>query len=676
MQADPLVGTRVDDFIVETRIGRGGMATVYRAHQPSVKRAVALKVITLDPSLGRNSEFARRFEQEANVIASLEHIHVLPVYDYGIIDGEIAYIAMRLLRGGSLADLLRDDVPLEFDRAAEIFTQVARGLHYAHLHGVVHRDLKPSNILLDDAGNAYLTDFGLAKLVENSLEITASGNIVGTPTYMSPEQLRGEPVNARSDIYSLGVILYHMLVGKPPFESDDQNMVSVIYQQLEKLPPPPHELNPDVPPAVEAVILQALAKTPETRFSSAAEMADALNKALGRRTISTTEFQAVKPVSSTSLPQTVVNVPSVAAPPVKPRRSQPLIIGVSAAILLIVVIGGILLARQNSATIALPTVLADTSGVFDDTVPTSDEIARARAHLGSTGFIANIACTQDSEYHATQIREMSDMAEGYGLPFRIYNSEADEYRQITQIEQARTEGATALIVCPLDAALLTNTLTSAQQARLPLVLLASDMPSYGGVLLAGDDYLMGLVAGRAAGALVNEMFEGRGRVVILDYATFPNLVLRANGLEDGLDEVADNSFTYAREPGATRENGYETTSNFIQQGVDFNVILSINDAGSYGAIQALEEANISPDEVIIASIDAEALARRYIEEGYYLRASTDIGRTLFSEAAVNTVVKLLAGSTLNETYLIPPGEVVTAAATETSAPAAEATDNS
>jgi serine/threonine protein kinase len=219
-QLDQLVGRQVGDFSIEERIGRGGMSVVYRAHQHSVNRDVALKVIVLNPD---EDEFRRRFAQEAKLVATLEHIHILPIYDYGIIEGDIAYLAMRLLRGGSLSQLLTEG-PLTLDQTADIFTQIGRGLAYAHRRNVIHRDLKPSNIMLDDADNAYLTDFGLAKLVGENVDMTKSGNIVGTPAYMAPEQLRGDSVDHRSDIYSMGVVLYHMLTGQAPFESSDSNV--------------------------------------------------------------------------------------------------------------------------------------------------------------------------------------------------------------------------------------------------------------------------------------------------------------------------------------------------------------------------------------------------------------------------------------------------------------------
>jgi ABC-type sugar transport system substrate-binding protein len=194
---------------------------------------------------------------------------------------------------------------------------------------------------------------------------------------------------------------------------------------------------------------------------------------------------------------------------------------------------------------------------------------------------------------------------------------------------------------------------------MPMVFMHSGMSNYGGVVLAGDDYLMGLEAGRAGGTLINDELNGEANVVILDYPDLPGLVTRADGLEHGVLEVAPNATIVGRFPGGTRENGYASVKRLIEGGTDFDVIVSINDAGSYGAIQALEEAGLEPSSIFISSIDAEALAREYIGEDYFIRASVDVGREQFSLTAVNSVIKLLAGATVPEIFLVPPGQVVT-----------------
>lgn len=666
MLSGEFIGRQIGEFRVEELIGEGAMATVYRAYQASVNRYVALKIIRLDQELEHSSEFQRRFAQEAEMIARLEHIHILPVYSYGI-DGNVAYLAMRWLRGGTLSDQLRMG-PIPLQETARLFEQIARGLGYAHSQGVIHRDLKPSNIMLDDAGNAYLTDFGLAKLVEGSAQITKSGNIVGTPAYMAPEQLRGEPLDHRADLYSLGVILYHMVVGRLPFEVASSDIITVIYQHLEKSPPSPRAIDPNIPHEVESVILRALQKDREMRFDSAEEMSDALNLALGRG-------------STASRPALRVTA-----------RSQRLRLSwaMGAAIVLFLVLLSALIAQsiasnQTQAAMALTatatlwtptpsptptrtptatpmpqaTVLAGEVGSADDAVPSEAEIALAQQRLGEDGFIAFITCTQDSEWHATQAREMRDLVHSYGLSLTVYDGQADEYLQLTLIERARTDGAQAIIICPLDPELLETPLTAIEQARVPLVVAASGMPGYGGVRVEGDEYLMGLKPGQAAGQAIAAEMDGEANVVILDYPNLPALVTRANGLEDGVKEFAPNANIVGRFTGATRENGETSVRQLIEDGVEFDVIVSINDAGSFGAITALEAAGYAPDSVLIFSADAEALARQYIRDGYFMRGSVELDRKAFSDVMVNAMVRLLGGATMPEVVLVPPGDVVT-----------------
>ncbi len=650
MQLDHYVGKQVDDFTIQERIGQGGMATVYRAFQPSVNRSVALKIISLNPNQGERDEFRSRFAQEAKVIASLEHIHILPIYDYGIVSNELAYLAMRLLRGGSLADLLLDG-PLDLERAADIFTQIARGLAYAHSKGVIHRDLKPSNILLDDAGNAYLTDFGLAKMMESSLQLTKTGNIVGTPIYMSPEQLRGDPIDRRSDIYSLGGILYHMLVGRPPFEASETNMVSVIYQHLEKEPPPPSTLNPAIPHVVEQVALKALAKNPDDRYATATEMADALNTALGRK-LSTSSYPAVRMDERRALAEKS-RVQS------RLRKLSPLIF--VTALVALIVIAALLVVFNGGGPVPQATadVLEGEAAPASQAVPTQEEIAAARARLAPVGFVALITCNQTSQYHAAQAREISELAGRYGLSFRVYDSNNDKYAQLTQIERARADGASGLIICPLDVELLRDPLSSAEVAGVPMVFLTTREENYSGVFLDGDDYLLGVEAGRAAGRIIRDEMGGRANAIILDYPDLPYIVSRANGMQDGVLEVAPGTRIIGRYLGGTRENGEASVEQLIEDGVSFNVILSINDIGSYGAIMAMERHGFSPSSTIISSVDAEALAREHIANGYFMRASVEVGRVMFSHTSVNAMVKLLAGSVVPETYLVPPGAVIT-----------------
>jgi Tol biopolymer transport system component len=268
-----LIGQTVGGFRILERIGRGGMATVYKAYQPSLDRYVAIKVLPL--ALTEEPDFAERFQREARLVARLEHPHILPVHDFGR-EGDLFYIAMRYVNAGTLKELMGQPLPL--DQIVDLIAQIADALDCAHRQGVVHRDVKPSNILLDRGQWALLTDFGLARMMEPTTQITATGVGVGTPDYMSPEQGLGERVDERTDLYSLGVVLYEMLTGRVPFQAETP--MAVVLKHIHEPLPKPRAVNPGIPEAVEGVVLRALAKRREERYASAAEMARELRNAV------------------------------------------------------------------------------------------------------------------------------------------------------------------------------------------------------------------------------------------------------------------------------------------------------------------------------------------------------------------------------------------------------------
>jgi serine/threonine-protein kinase len=250
------------------------MATVYRAYQADLDRLVAIKLVRTP--LARDPIFIQRFEREVRVLAQLEHRAIVPVYDAGEHDGQ-AYLAMRYLRAGTVGDLLSWG-PLALPDVARLLLDVAGALDYAHGQGIVHRDVKPSNILVDKAGHAYLTDFGLAKVVEASMNMTRSGEAVGTPTYMAPEQTLGRQVTAQTDVYALGVMLFELVTGRPPFVAEAPLALALMH--VRAATPSPRELQPNLPEAVEAVILKALAKNPAERYPTAGALARAFGEAV------------------------------------------------------------------------------------------------------------------------------------------------------------------------------------------------------------------------------------------------------------------------------------------------------------------------------------------------------------------------------------------------------------
>jgi len=274
MSSDPLLSRTIGNYQIVDRLGKGGMATVYRARQVNMQRDVAIKIMSAD--LAQDPQFVARFEREAQVIAHLEHPRILPVHDFGH-EGELFYLVMRLIEGDTLYQRLLDDA-LPVDVAARFVTQIAEALDYAHAEGVIHRDLKPNNILIDAWDNLYLMDFGLAKMVASSSNLTETGAVLGTPAYMAPEQWRGAPVDARTDVYALGVILYEMVAGETPFETDTP--YSLMYKHLNDPPPPLRDRLPDLPEAAERVILKALAKDMTGRYQSAGDLARAFVSAV------------------------------------------------------------------------------------------------------------------------------------------------------------------------------------------------------------------------------------------------------------------------------------------------------------------------------------------------------------------------------------------------------------
>jgi serine/threonine protein kinase len=270
---DDLIGQTLGHCLIEAMLGQGGMARVYRGRQANLDRDVAIKV--LPPYYAADPAFVERFKLEARAMARLSHPNIVTVHDTGEENGRL-FIIMEYVGGGTLKDRM---LPLLAVReVTRIMHEVASALSYAHLMGIVHRDVKPVNVLMDASGRAVLSDFGIAKVLATSAALTHAGAGVGTPEYMSPEQCRGGQVDARSDIYALGVMLYEMLTGHTPFEAD--NYTALAHSHIYEPVPPPSRYNPRISPAVQSVILKALEKEPAQRFQTATDMAATLEAAV------------------------------------------------------------------------------------------------------------------------------------------------------------------------------------------------------------------------------------------------------------------------------------------------------------------------------------------------------------------------------------------------------------
>jgi len=311
---EDLTGRQFGPYQVVAPLGEGGMAAVYKAYQPSMDRYVALKI--LPRHFAQDPEFVQRFTREARLIANLQHPHILPVHDFGESDG-YTYMAMRFIRGGELSQWIEANRPLSLAQVRRIITQIGDALDYAHGQGVVHRDVKPSNVLIDERGNCLLTDFGLAKMVETSVKITRTGGILGTPAYMSPEQGLGQGIDHRSDIYALGIILYEMVTGRPPYQAETP--MAVMIKHIQSPLPPPHQYNPDLPEDVERVILKSLAKEKDDRYATAGDMVQALQQATEQPTVA---MGTARPTVAAIRPPQIQEA-ETAVPPPQPAPSSP-----------------------------------------------------------------------------------------------------------------------------------------------------------------------------------------------------------------------------------------------------------------------------------------------------------------------------------------------------------------
>jgi len=273
-----LSGKTLGNYQLQELLGRGGMAEVYKAYHEKLDRFVTIKV--LHPYLVEGEDFLARFEREAKAVAGLRHANIVQIHDFNVED-EQYYMVMEFVNGGTLQEKLqalsKKSAYLPIEQVASILHQVGAALDYAHQKDILHRDIKPSNILLDLQGNAFLADFGIARMMSTT-QFTATGALIGTPTYMSPEQGQGLELDAASDIYSLGIVLFEMLTGKTPFSSDTP--LAVIHKHIHEPLPLASELRPDIPRSVENVIEKAVEKDPRNRYQSASEFATAFENAL------------------------------------------------------------------------------------------------------------------------------------------------------------------------------------------------------------------------------------------------------------------------------------------------------------------------------------------------------------------------------------------------------------
>ncbi|MFL5867825.1 MAG: serine/threonine-protein kinase [Thermoleophilaceae bacterium] len=319
---DSTSATRLGDFRLERELGRGGMGVVYLAEEVRLGRHVALKLIA--PDLAEDADFRHRFEREARIAAGLDHPNVVPLFAAGEVDGHL-YLSMRYVEGTDLKSLLVERGRLDYPSATSIVAQVGSALDAAHARGLVHRDVKPANILLgrtsEGGFHAYLTDFGITKdSSEKTVGLTQTGQWIGTVDYVSPEQLSGEPIDARSDVYSLGCVLYQALVGHAPYQGAD---VHKVYAHVHEPPPSLRDEAPELAPAFDPVIQRAMAKNPAERYPSAGDLGRAAHSAAVGELNTVAERTVAAGEAATGIAPTAVAAAELAATQQLPPPQYP-----------------------------------------------------------------------------------------------------------------------------------------------------------------------------------------------------------------------------------------------------------------------------------------------------------------------------------------------------------------
>jgi serine/threonine protein kinase/ABC-type sugar transport system substrate-binding protein len=645
LMADPFVGRKIGQYELRSLIGQGGMAVVYRANQSTLSREVAVKIVSR--LLTQDPLFRQRFEREVNMIAHLEHANIVPVFEHGTTDDGAIYLAMRFIKGGTLAERLRQG-PVSLPQAREWLRQISSALDYAHNLGVIHRDLKPGNILLDEQQIAYLVDFGLARMVEldddhriKTENLTKTGAFIGTPAYMSPEQINQDRLDRRSDLYSLGVVLYEMVVGSLPFQAE--GAFKMMQAHLSDTPIPPRKLRPDLTPSVEAVLLKALDKNPDRRFQTAGAMAEAFAEAASSQA-------ATVPITQSGL----YSVPS---------RTGPFLVAALALLVIAMLAVGVvvILPMLNPSTPTTTPTQTATSTAISNKTPTEfvaaqrpkvgsvDDLKLSQAEIAhadqvfSGSFLGMVDCTLETDFHATLAAAVRQEAQKLGLTVQVLDANRDKPTESRLIDQLIAQGAKGMVVCPLDEAAIHDALQRAANADIPIAETGNQAsPWYGATLLTIADEEMGTLVGQYTAQLVNHELGGQANVMILDYPDLPATVARANAMKGALLADAPNVKIVGNWTGGTSDLGKVAMTDALKKFPNINVIMSINDQGAFGAVSVLQAAGIDPKSVMIISVDADPNALNMIRNGEYFRGSVATSPATSGQLAVDAVIKMMS----------------------------------
>ena len=589
-------------YELHRRLGRGGMAEVYLARDQLLDRPVAVKV--LFPALATDAGFVERFRREAQAAANLQHPNIVSVFDWGEANGTY-FIVMEYVEGLTLAETLRDEGRLHPDRAAEITADIAAALGFAHRNGVVHRDVKPGNVLITRDGGVKVADFGIARAISDSSDqnLTKTGSVMGTATYFSPEQARGAPVDPRSDLYSLGVVLYEMITGRPPFSGD--SAVAIAYKHVQENPVPPRRVDPSLPETLEAICLKTLAKNPANRYPSAQDLRADLRRYLdGNRIMAEPVLAPPMDPGATGVmaPTMYGNETALVAGPVgwqqpagdgygdydeyydeeqEPKRSKWFL---AALIALLLLLAGLLF------------LLVSNLGEGDDEVPqvevpnvVGQPVDVATATLEQAGFDVETA-TENSDRPANEVIRQDPPA----------TTEADEGSTVTLTFSSGPEAVPVPDVVGETQADATRILTEAEFVPNP-------------VPVESDDVEEGRVVSQTPAANENlakgsqvtiEVSSGSGRIVIPDVAGQSAGTARGNLQRAGFTNIAERQQSSAdvpagnvigTDPGANAEAAPgDQITLIVSSGAERVTVPSVQGLSEQNARSAIEGAGLTP----------------------------------------------------------------------------------
>ena len=701
-----LIGHTLGQYRIVEQIGEGGMATVFKAYQPALDRYVAVKV--LPPFYADQPGFNERFVREARAIARLNHPNILPVYDFGQEQG-YSFIVMRYVED---ARTLREVMQHRLDpaTAVKLISQVAAALDHAHARQIIHRDVKPSNVLMDGDW-ALLSDFGLARMVESSSQLTGTGVGIGTPAYMSPEQGQALPVDHRTDIYALGIILFEMLTGQIPHHAETP--FAIILKRLNEPLPLPRSLNPAIPEAVERVILKALAREPGDRFESAGALVEALRHAVADLPVEVTPTPAVIKSGVTSLK--AVNTPAIASPPApvgeetvmsgaaaRPKRRVTLpLMGAVLALLLLAVIGSVVLYNysggQSSPTLAAvaippstpptpttsPTLIA--AAIPPSPTPTATPMPPTPTNtpIPPTATAAAPAAQQpaaekpaapaakkeykdltvcypqlgaESDWRTANSASLKETAQKLGVKLIFSDAQQKQENQISAMRACIQQKVDVIALPPVVEDGWDAALTEAKDAGIPVIIVDRSVSADKSLYAAhiGSDMVL---EGQRSADEMNKLLPDGGKIVELSGTTGSGAAVgRAKGFRDKLNkniEIIDS-----QTGNFTTEEGKPVMEAFLKKYAgQIQGAFIHNDNMAIGAVEAMKAAGVKPDDIKVVSIDGSRGGFQLMIDGW-VQADVECN-PLLGPQVMEMALKLVNGEKVdpetltNETVYYP-----------------------